>query len=188
MTIIIIIMKKTLIKGITFSLVVLLAACSNDKHAGDSHDGHAPVPTVAKVQSAAVKLKDGDLNAIYQHYQHLTTVLTEGDVAAAKVASIAIEAGAKEIEGGTKLRTTAVKISRATKLETQRIIFASLSDEFIALVKRSGLESGELHIAHCPMALNDKGADWVSNSKDISNPYYGQSMLTCGTIKETIKL
>jgi len=55
------------------------------------------------------------------------------------------------------------------------------------LVKDSGLESGELYVAHCPMALNDKGASWVSNSKEIRNPYFGESMLTCGSVKETLK-
>jgi len=40
----------------------------------------------------------------------------------------------------------------------------------------------------------DKGADWISNSEEIVNPYLGKnhpeykgSMLHCGEIKDTIK-
>jgi len=30
------------------------------------------------------------------------------------------------------------------------------------------------------------GANWLSESKEISNPYLGQSMPTCGTVKEEL--
>ena len=38
----------------------------------------------------------------------------------------------------------------------------------------------------CPMAFNEKGAFWLSTTKEISNPYFGDQMLTCGEIKETL--
>jgi len=35
--------------------------------------------------------------------------------------------------------------------------------------------------------FNDgKGANWLSESKAISNPYLGKSMLNCGTVKKEI--
>jgi Cu(I)/Ag(I) efflux system membrane fusion protein len=37
------------------------------------------------------------------------------------------------------------------------------------------------------MANNNKGADWVSTSKEVKNPYYGQSMPTCGEVTKEIK-
>ena len=187
-------MKKTLKTVLALSFVILLAACGNNQQPKDSHEGHdhAPAtpaetsaPSVATVSTAS--LKDSNLDAVYQQYQHLTNVLTEGDAAAAKVSAIALEAGAKEIKGGSTLASTAAQITGAKDLEAQRTFFASLSDEFIALVKESGLDNGELYVAHCPMALNDKGASWVSNSKEIRNPYFGESMLTCGSVKETLK-
>ncbi|NNC61403.1 MAG: DUF3347 domain-containing protein, partial [Eudoraea sp.] len=36
---------------------------------------------------------------------------------------------------------------------------------------------------HCPMANSNKGADWLSSSKEIRNPYYGEAMLTCGSVR-----
>jgi Cu(I)/Ag(I) efflux system membrane fusion protein len=37
------------------------------------------------------------------------------------------------------------------------------------------------------MADDNKGADWLSTEESIKNPYYGQSMLTCGEVTDTIK-
>ena len=140
-----------------------------------------------KTASSGVTVKDDKLNAVYQHYVHLTTALVNGDASEAKLASNAIEAGAKEVEGGAAMASIAAKITGATDIESQRVAFSTLSNDFIALVKKSGLKSGELYVDFCPMAMEDKGAYWLSASKEIKNPYFGEKMLTCGEIKETIK-
>jgi len=179
---------------ITLAAVTLFAACGNtqkpaeaDPHAGHNHapgEGHgAPVEKTV----AGVSIKDDKLNAVYQHYIHLTTALVSGDMAEAKVAATSIELGSKALSNGSALTALAAKIGAAADIEVQRTLFADLSNDFIARVKSSGLTSGEIYVEYCPMALNDKGAFWLSNQKDIKNPYYGESMLTCGEVKETIK-
>jgi hypothetical protein len=40
-----------------------------------------------------------------------------------------------------------------------------------------------MKLQYCPM----KKASWLSDSKDIRNPYYGANMLDCGSVKTTIK-
>ena len=150
------------------------------------HSNHGDANAVPN-PVATVSVKDDKLNAIYQHYVHLTTALVNNDVAEAKIASNAIEAGAKEMTGGTSIATTAAKITNAADIEEQRTAFSTLSNDFIALVKKSGLSSGELYVDFCPMAMNDKGAYWVSAKKEIVNPYFGDKMLNCGEVKETIK-
>lgn len=35
---------------------------------------------------------------------------------------------------------------------------------------------------HCPMAFNDKGADWLSPANQVLNPYHGKKMLRCGEV------
>lgn len=186
-------MRTTLKTVLALSMVILFTACKSNQQEKGVHEGHdhgttAPMeaPASATATTTSVKIKDYTLDAIYQQYQHLTTALTDGNGSDAKVAAIALEAGAKEIQGGSALAIAASKITGAKDIEAQRTIYASLSDEFIALLKQTGLNSGELYVAHCPMALNNKGAHWVSNSKEIRNPYYGESMLTCGSVKETI--
>jgi Cu(I)/Ag(I) efflux system membrane fusion protein len=44
----------------------------------------------------------------------------------------------------------------------------------------------KLFVQHCPMADNDRGADWLSLSREIRNPYYGEAMLTCGEVSKEI--
>lgn len=187
-------MKSLINFVITLAAVTLFAACGNnqkpvetDAHAGHNHapgEGHG---ASTEKSSASVSIKDDKLNAVYQHYIHLTTALVNGDMAEAKVAATAITLGSKSLSNGAALTALATKIGAAANLEVQRTLFAELSNDFIARVKQAGLTSGEIYVEYCPMALNDKGASWLSNQKDIKNPYFGESMLTCGEVKETIK-
>jgi hypothetical protein len=55
------------------------------------------------------------------------------------------------------------------------------------LIKSSKLSAGALYLEYCPMANNNEGAFWLSNEKQIKNPYFGDMMLTCGSVKETIQ-
>jgi hypothetical protein len=183
-------MKVSLKSILLISIIGIMTACNNNQVTEEGHEGHdhsaaAPAGTPAGATTSA-SLKDDKLDAVFQQYKLLTAALTEGNVAEAKVAALAIETGAKQIPAGTTLATTAAQITNGADIEAQRTSYASLNDALIALLKASGLNHGELYIAHCPMALNDKGASWVSNSKEIKNPYFGEEMLTCGSVKETV--
>jgi Cu(I)/Ag(I) efflux system membrane fusion protein len=37
--------------------------------------------------------------------------------------------------------------------------------------------------AFCPMAFDNKGAEWLQQGNDIFNPYFGEAMLKCGSIR-----
>ncbi len=65
--------------------------------------------------------------------------------------------------------------------------FKDLSDQFVMMAKTFGPFDQVLFIQHCPMANSDKGADWISNSKEIRNPYFGEDMIGCGEVKQVIK-
>ncbi len=74
----------------------------------------------------------------------------------------------------------------AGKIEHQREHFDMLSKDIYQLVKAFGGEQ-KLYYDHCPMYNDGKGANWLSESKDISNPYLGKKMSTCGTVKEELQ-
>jgi len=44
-----------------------------------------------------------------------------------------------------------------------------------------------LYHDHCPMYDNNKGAMWLSETREIRNPYFGDKMMTCGSVKEMFK-
>lgn len=74
----------------------------------------------------------------------------------------------------------------AGNIKHQREHFDMLSKDIYELVKTFG--AGQpLYYDHCPMYNNNKGADWISETKAIANPYLGQEMPTCGTVKEELK-
>ena len=66
-------------------------------------------------------------------------------------------------------------------MDHQREHFENLSTDITDLVALLGTEK-TLYQDYCPMAK----ASWLSEVKDIKNPYYGDKMLTCGSIKKQI--
>ncbi|WEK35922.1 MAG: DUF3347 domain-containing protein [Candidatus Pseudobacter hemicellulosilyticus] len=174
--------------------ILFFAACGNSTEADHSHDGHNhdaaghshTAPADSTKQAATIQLKDDKLNAVYLQYDQLTKALINGQLAEAKIAGNAIETGAKEIPGASAIQASAGKITNATDLEAQRVAYSALSNELISLVKKSGLNSGQLYVDYCPMALNDKGGYWLSTVKEIRNPYFGDKMMSCGEVKDSI--
>jgi hypothetical protein len=76
--------------------------------------------------------------------------------------------------------------NNADKLEHQREHFDMLSKDMYDMVKTFG--AGQtLYNDYCPMYNNNIGATWLSETKEIKNPYLGKSMPTCGSVKEEIK-
>ncbi|XFE75263.1 hypothetical protein V8V91_03475 [Algoriphagus halophilus] len=64
--------------------------------------------------------------------------------------------------------------------------FQHLSMEMVTMTELFHAYSGTLYVQHCPMADSNKGADWLSLDQNIVNPYFGQSMLTCGEVTKTL--
>ena len=66
--------------------------------------------------------------------------------------------------------------------------FETLSNAFIDAAKNEPATfDGELFLMHCPMVHGDHGASWLQDKKDLFNPYFGASMLQCGTVKGNLK-
>ena len=85
-------------------------------------------------------------------------------------------------EHKSSLEYDAVAISRSNDINVQREKFASLSGNLFALAKIIKLSALPIYQMYCPM----KKAVWLSDNKSIRNPYFGNAMLTCGSIKETL--
>jgi len=79
------------------------------------------------------------------------------------------------------------EVQKAADIDVARKAFEALSNELIAVAVRFGIpETQKLYRIHCPMAFNNKGADWLQADKEIRNPYFGASMLKCGEVIKTI--
>ena len=78
-------------------------------------------------------------------------------------------------------------VSMQKDIDGLRSAFKPLSVAMIAAVRKHGIDQlGELYIVHCPMADDNKGADWLSNKNEVRNPYFGSSMFGCGDVTDTL--
>ncbi|GAB4328990.1 MAG: hypothetical protein OHK0038_02920 [Flammeovirgaceae bacterium] len=78
------------------------------------------------------------------------------------------------------------QIATTNNIDLQRKYFIVVSEKMIVFTRLFGANS-EIYVQRCPMANQDKGATWLSLEKKIRNPYYGDMMLSCGEVVETIK-
>lgn len=83
------------------------------------------------------------------------------------------------------LKSSNAEIAKITDVAIQRKYFKIVSDNFIKAVQSFGINE-VTYKQYCPMADSDKGAYWLSKEKQVLNPYFGDSMLKCGEVKETI--
>ena len=171
-------------------IAILFFAC--DKNQTTQKTNVAGAHNITKQATPAIGkgspvLKDDQLHAIYEHYALLTTALVNGKATDARIAANAIEAGALLMEGGQHIAAAAARITASGDLDEQRIAYETISNEMIDRARQGGMTHGEVYVEYCPMVFNDQGAHWLSSDPAIRNPYFGDQMLTCGEVKETIQ-
>lgn len=70
----------------------------------------------------------------------------------------------------------------------QRKAFVGVSDAAIELARRAKLADNPLlFVMHCPMAFEDKGANWMQREEELANPFYATQMKRCGEVVERIE-
>ena len=85
-----------------------------------------------------------------------------------------------------ELKSSTNSISNTSDLESQRNHFKHLSSHLSSAIQLFGINE-KVFSLYCPMADNNKGAYWLSTEKKVLNPYFGEAMLTCGEVKQTIE-
>ena len=86
----------------------------------------------------------------------------------------------KELKSSTK------SIVEASDIKEQRNHFKHLSSHLGSAIQLFGVNE-KVYNQFCPMADNNKGAYWLSKEEKVSNPYFGDAMLTCGEVKQVIE-
>ncbi len=93
------------------------------------------------------------------------------------------------------IKANAVALLPETDITEMRQDFRMISENLYPFLKTIRYEGQTLYWQNCPMAFGEgKEANWISNSREIINPYLGKdhpeykaTMLHCGEIKDTIK-
>jgi hypothetical protein len=71
-------------------------------------------------------------------------------------------------------------------LTNKRKSFQMISDNMYNLMRTVKYDRSVAYYQYCPMAFDNQGAYWLSSQEEIKNPYFGNKMLTCGELKETL--
>lgn len=141
-----------------------------------------------------------ELKLVTEDYLELKDALVADQFAEAKTAASELKIQIEKVKGSElngeaavvwksfkeQLIQSSQNITAAANIANMRNAFDELSNTMIGMVTSFQLSSGELYVLHCPMANNEKGADWLSASPEIRNPYYGAAMLKCGEVKREI--
>ena len=135
------------------------------------------------VEYADAEFKDGMVESAFQYYLQLKMALINSDAKGAGKAAANLEEDLTDEH--QELRELAISISESDDIEQQREQFSKLTASLEPIFRES-ITNGAIYKQYCPMAFNNKGAYWLSETKEIKNPYFGDKMLKCGSTKETI--
>lgn len=80
------------------------------------------------------------------------------------------------------LADSVLEVFSTPGIQPLRAGFDDWSRTLIFLTARFGTQAEKMIRVHCPMAFDNRGADWFQTAGDISNPYFGPAMLRCGEI------
>jgi hypothetical protein len=112
----------------------------------------------------------------FEQYAALQKALAIDNAATAQKAAKGLVAALKEIPGSADAIKATTAISQTKDIAKQRKAYATLNEAIIKLFKAHKPENVMPYIHYCPMAK----AYWLSDSKDIHNPYFGSKMPSCG--------
>lgn len=189
---------KNIILSLAASVLFFSACNSGTKSADRPSVEHTATPST---DTAASKAGQPGLTKIIDVYLQMKNALTRDNDKDAAAAGLNLARAISSIEA-TSLPPGQAKVfsdiaddvkehaehigANAGNIKHQREHFETLSQDIYDLVKAGVSTSTKLYFDHCPMYNNNKGANWLSETKKISNPYLGQSMPDCGTVKEEL--
>lgn len=185
---------------LTLATILFLAACGgNDEKAAVIETPQTPLGQSANSDTFNLvfgKMLDSYFQLKDQFIKENDTLITKGteqliaDLNAAVgvlselKADSSIVSTAKTYTTGIGNELTAVKQEK--DIEERRKSFQVLSEQLYDLIRTVKYDRAVVYHQYCPMAFNDAGAFWLSNSSDIRNPYLPKKMLICGEVKDSI--
>lgn len=194
---------KSLILGFALLANALMACNNSSDNTTDAKQNDVKNDTsISTHQQATTDTATFPSKEIVANYLQLKNALTKDNGKDAAVAGNAIVAVLSKIDKTTlpadqqkvyadlqdDIKENAEHIGdNANKIDHQREHFEMLSKDMADLIKTFGNGGQTLYKDFCPMASNGKGAIWISELKEIKNPYLGKKMPTCGSVKETIQ-
>lgn len=170
-------MKRNVTLTITTIITIFLASCGDTNKKQETK-----MNTEAEI--ADTSFSDGMTGKVFQNYQQVRIALVNSD---AEEVNMAAGNLAENLTGQREeMKSMALAMADTKDIEKQRELFSQFTEKVEPLFKES-ISEGAIYKQFCPMAFEGKGGYWISNAEEIRNPYYGEKMLKCGKVTETIK-
>lgn len=110
----------------------------------------------------------------FEHYEAIRTALSSDTIVGVRDHASSLRADAVTLAGaGVGAHVDA--LSKAEKIDDARRHFGELSALFVPKFLEAKVPG--VHGFMCPMLKKT----WVQKGADVQNPYYGKSMLSCGS-------
>ena len=184
-------MKKYLILGIALALF----SCKNSEEA-EVKTAPSQVATVQKQSkkdlnitstTSEVVFENAEFGKVYEAYLDVKASLVNTDATTASKAVATLNNSQKDFLDNQDLQMALVEFEASTDIKTQRAIFERITAAMEVEIDKQTITSGTIYKQYCPMAFNGKGGYWLSDSKEVRNPYYGDKMLKCGTVDKELE-
>ncbi|MGO1245282.1 MAG: DUF3347 domain-containing protein [Sphingobacterium sp.] len=120
-------------------------------------------------------------NILLTNYYEVKNALVNSQTQLASEAIINLQKGINssgDFKQKADLNKAVDKLEKAKDLEKQRAAFNEVSTTLWQILKSTDKVNSLVYYQYCPM----KKAYWLSNEKEIKNPYYGSTMLNCGSV------
>lgn len=198
-------MKKTIIVIISLAAIVLISRpffCSSDDKKTDNAVDNTKQQPLSITKNTDVF--NQSFTQLLTAYYGLKDALVASDTAkaSAQARSLVLAADSlqvNEIKGDstgvikeTAKNFTGTISSSAKALATEKDIkakrkeFEMIADAMWSLTRTVRYSGQKVYWQYCPMAFNNQGAYWMSNQREILNPYFGNEMLNCGSVEDSL--
>lgn len=209
-------MKRIFFSVLAIAAISLLACNSGSKSSDKKENASEPMnmdsssatTSTEKVDAPVVKASLANVSAevtthindVLSHYFHVKHALTMDDAKEAKNGATMLLQVVSQFDNTSlpanqkaeyEKHISAIKehadaIVKSADVQAARTHFSDLSTHTYELVKAFGAGK-KIYYDHCPMALNNKGANWLNESSAIQNPYMGTKMPECGSVEQVIE-
>ncbi|QKX04248.1 DUF3347 domain-containing protein [Aquimarina sp. TRL1] len=188
-------MKTSVVKIIVVAISFGIFSCGKDKKEPVNKtsvtvavEEDKPIVDINKTSTkSTVVFADPKTQKLYGAYLQIKRGLVNSDLKGVKNAAKELEGVIGEDTSLKQLKATASLMSLTKELTKQRDFLVGLTEEMERILKGVEITSGEIYKQFCPMAFEGKGGYWLSDSKEVRNPYYGDKMLKCGSVEKTIQ-
>lgn len=136
-------------------------------------------------ESSNPEFKNEVIAAVYDDYSQLKAAFVNTKASEAQNAARTLLEDLKKVEASKQAIEVTQKIAATQDINEQRNAFVDLGEPMEKLLS-GNLVSGEIYKQYCPMAFEGKGGYWLASSKEIRNPYFGDKMLKCGSVRDTL--